>query len=574
MHQHSDDGLRSDQAEKGSHTRVDQPHAIDRSGHASLDAPIASTAVTGDGEPWTASAAVDGLVAATDSGEGSLSEPLHEHAAQLAERLRQQASDVDRREAALHAREAELANEVRKARLWLEEQRAELMATEQQLSVRETSLRQGVEALDDERSSLRLDERQAEVENHERDLRQAEEDLLECRDDLNRRLEEFDIEQAAHRGDYETVARREADVEARHKELDDRQAQLYRDIEELTTERTRFLEREEAQREQQQALADQKEEIDRRAETLEGKAQEIGEEASQLEMLRLELRRAQADQEQRELDLADQQSQIVYRQQEIETALVRFERLGVTETRLVEMQQERIELQARARFLDDAELHLAQQKTQLNEDRQCLRSAEEELQRRSAATAEKLRSDERTLEQNAKQRDRRLDEREAELDRRDEAISLLEAELRDTQRDVLEHRVALEETWSQLAGIITPAKLSRSIRQLRSALDDHHRLTLDKITNHETQLESVRQELAERMELFAQEQLDYRNWSRRREQEFDDQALRLEKRETELEKQAAFYDDGEQRWQRERTDYEDRIRELLAELRQPLREVA
>ena len=45
-----------------------------------------------------------------------------------------------------------------------------------------------------------------------------------------------------------------------------------------------------------------------------------------------------------------------------------------------------------------------------------------------------------------------LEQREAEIDAREHALGQLQAELRTTQREVLEMRLATEETWAQLSG--------------------------------------------------------------------------------------------------------------------------
>jgi len=88
-----------------------------------------------------------------------------------------------------------------------------------------------------------------------------------------------------------------------------------------------------------------------------------------------------------------------------------------------------------------------------------------------------------------------LDQREAEIDARENALGQLQAELRTTQREVLEMRLATEETWAQLSGALAPASLTRSISQVRANVADHYRVTLDELAQRSTQLEAVRRDL-------------------------------------------------------------------------------
>ena len=60
----------------------------------------------------------------------------------------------------------------------------------------------------------------------------------------------------------------------------------------------------------------------------------------------------------REAELDAAERQLGYRQQEIDTALKRFERLGVTEEKMQQMQEEARKFAARRRYLDEAEAQL------------------------------------------------------------------------------------------------------------------------------------------------------------------------------------------------------------------------
>ena len=79
-------------------------------------------------------------------------------------------------------------------------------------------------------------------------------------------------------------------------------------------------------------------------------------------MERAELRKSLAELDGRKQELDDAERQLGFRQQEINTALERYERLGVTEERLQQLQEEARKFAARRRYLDEAESQLTQEK--------------------------------------------------------------------------------------------------------------------------------------------------------------------------------------------------------------------
>jgi hypothetical protein len=166
------------------------------------------------------------------------------------------------------------------------------------------------------------------------------------------------------------------------------------------------------------------------------------------------------------------------------------------------------------------------------------------------------------------QRQTQQDEREAELDRRESALKQLQVELQHSQREVLELRVAVEETWGQLAGALAPASLTRSIAQTRGRLADQFELVLRDITEGRGKLETLRREVSGELERLATQRSELTQWATRRESEIEERASRLLSRERELDRQQAYYEELESRWALERDNYRREIRELLAELRQ------
>ncbi len=171
-------------------------------------------------------------------------------------------------------------------------------------------------------------------------------------------------------------------------------------------------------------------------------------------------------------------------------------------------------------------------------------------------------------------RQRQLTRREAELDQREQALERIAEQLRAAQRESLEMRLAMEETWLQLQGVLAPAALTRSIGQLRSRLADHFRLESEELRRQRTELESVRLELAEQLNAVHHERQELQRCTLLREQEVQQRAERLTAREADLDAQQRHYDAAERRWESQRTAYQQEIQRLLAELRGGLKAAA
>ena len=164
-------------------------------------------------------------------------------------------------------------------------------------------------------------------------------------------------------------------------------------------------------------------------------------------------------------------------------------------------------------------------------------------------------------------REQQLDQREAEIDAREAALHQLQEELRGSQREMLEMRLATEEIWAQLSGALAPASLTRSISQVRAKLADHYRQTIDELAQRSEQFELVRRDLAQQLDALEQQREELQAWAERRQADIEEQAARLVAREQELDRQQQHYEQMESRWHMERADYQAEIRQLLASIR-------
>jgi hypothetical protein len=161
-------------------SRIDRPHGPERSGRS--PAPASDSRALGSELASTQSVAAQSVGCAGNvSGTlGVASDQLEQHAAELADRLRQRQHDLRRHEQAFHAQIAQWEDEQRSTRLYLREQLAEL-------EQRRDDLDQQERRLDDWSSELQAAQQTAAAQQQRaRDLDQQQEQLEQARSDLDR----------------------------------------------------------------------------------------------------------------------------------------------------------------------------------------------------------------------------------------------------------------------------------------------------------------------------------------------------------------------------------------------------
>lgn len=539
--------------------RVDAAHPLKPSNMLSLARGGGAAVSVGAQAESNESAAVGARV------ERSL-EQLREHAAQLADRLQSEQSTLDRRERAIAAQEADLEAKWENARQWMGERQVELDQRAEALAAREQELVEREALAEDRATQLTqvrfeaLAEREARV-----DAREAE--LQRMNSEVASRLAALDEDRAEWNERHQQLEARELATEARHREIDQRQAQLYREIEQFSlqkaTEEQRLVEIER----RETKVADWESLLQAQAAQLEKQMDGLRQRAGELEMERAELRKATADLDARKTELDAAERQLAFREQEIKTALQRYERLGVTEERMQQLQEEARKFAARRRYLDEAESQLTKEKEELADRVREFANQRRQWEEHTVRERRAIVAQEQLAEQDRKHRASQLDQREAELDARENALAQMQAELRATQREVLEMRLATEETWAQLSGALAPASLTRSISQVRAKLADHYRATIQDIESRSQQLEAVRHDLAQQLGAIEEQRQELGAWAERRHADIEEQAARLVAREQELDRQQEHYEQMESQWSLERTDYQAEIRRLLASIR-------
>lgn len=457
------------------------------------------------------------------------SEQVERQARELAEQLQRRQNDIDRRAAMLATQEAEIENKVRSARLWFEEQQQELEARQEQLERLSQSPR-----------------------NHDEDS-------------TNTQTQQPPIG---------ANAKQTVELEARQRELDARQAAIYQQIEEATNARAEVDQKAERVSAREAKLRGREEAVERRLQSLAEEREAFGVKCRDFDERQSRLDRRGEELESRDAELRSREGQLAFRRQEIETALARFEKLGVTHDRMQALDAQANDFAIRSRYLDQAEEQLKEEHCVLAERRQQVedeqRAAQEQLREdRNALLGEQV-----AFRDKSAQRTKELDLREGELDSREASLTSLRVELEASQREVLEMRLATEETWAQLTGALSPASLTRSIAQTRSRLADHYEQQLQELCNRREEMERFREELSDQHTQLEHRRSQLNDWLRRREEEVEQQAGRLISREQELDRQQMHYESLESKWRLERDDYRAEIRQLLTQLRKGILEAA
>ena len=491
-----------------------------------------------------------------------LAKQLQKQADELAERLQHRHQLLDRRESELNARAAAVETQSRSTDLRLAERQELIAAQLEQIADHRQLLEQrlaesGIEpdsgiALPDELEATMVRARQTGATA-----------------DKSGESEPTDRDEHSNGSVPQADSESQAELESRHRELDQRQAQLYQDIEDLTAQRAQLtMQRDEVETLRSEldtvrtALTSERERVER-------ESSELSKNSADFESLQIDLDARTTESEDRCRDLDHREHQLGLRTKEIDSALKRFKRLGVTEQRIRTAEQQAEETDARSRYLDDAEAMFADQQVEFDRERQQLQCDRRQFERQQRRDREAFETERNQHDAEVRRQTQRLNHRRDGLDSRETALAQLQAELGASQKDVLEMRLAAEEVWARLAGALAPAALSQSIAQVRAQLGEHYRLANAELSARLDELRQASAQLIEQRETLLNQKTELENWADRRREEMERQAARLIAREQELNRQHAYYEDLQGKWEAERAGLRREIQQLLTELRKP-----
>ena len=222
----------------------------------------------------------------------------------------------------------------------------------------------------------------------------------------------------------------------------------------------------------------------------------------------------------------------------------------------------------RAGYLAELESKLAQEAEQLQAERELL-AAQRDKWRAERETAETDLARRQTIQETELARRRQTLEREqATLATRQSALDRLRDDLHATQRELCELRLATEETWVQLTGRAPPASLTLAMADVRRRLADQYASEAAQLAGQRRELESLREVLSGQLARLKDDRRQFQKWAERRQADVEKQAARLVAREQQLDTQETKFEDAALKWRDEQRGYQRQIRRLLAQLGQ------
>lgn len=318
---------------------------------------------------------------------------------------------------------------------------------------------------------------------------------------------------------------RSREIEAREKSLEKKEADL--------------AERNQDDDERTAALVSREQQLESKEAHIRERRQFIEREAAALHHARQEWERShEADRD----DLAKERSQI---RQELEAAI-----------------------QGREETLAAGESQLAEQTLALENDRQSLARERADWQRQKGADKEAIALLRSRTDVELEQRRNRLTTRETALEQQQAALDQLRGEITSAHRQSIEMRLMAEQLWAQVQGRMPPLEITQSIAQLRLKLGEQYKLEQQGLGEQKQELLKLAEKVAEQSTTLRTQRHELQNWFASRESEIERHAEALVLRERELMEQTDKLHDSENRWNSDRRQLEQEVREIRSRLRQ------
>jgi len=376
------------------------------------------------------------------------------------------------------------------------------------------------------RARLWITEKVAEVTERENAVLAAESKLADAREVAERKLSEKQ-QSASH-----VVSQEIQQCEQRHQEMEARLAVLSSREQEL-------VQRQQLLAEGNENLAERQRACEAKESHLRERRQFIEREAAALHHARQEWERAH------EAERADLDKERAEVRQELETAL-----------------------KSREEALAAGEILLADHTRELENDRQALARERADWQRQKGADREGISLLRHRTEAELEQRRSRLTTRETAVEQQQAALDQLRGEITSAHRQSIEMRLIAEQLWAQVQGRMPPAEITQSIAQLRLKLGEQYKMEQNGLAEQKQELLKLAEKVAEQSNTLRSQRHELQNWFAAREQEIEQHAEMLVTRERELLDQSDNLRDLETRWNADRRQLEQEVREMRSRIRQ------
>ncbi len=500
-------------------------------------------------------------------------------ASRIAENVRSQFSELNRRKQNLNEQLTLLDQERRNVRLWMRQLELEVQEREVQLQTRETA--------SDERFAA-CEKLEAEFQEQEQVLIQSRDELTQERTRLKKNLEcELDEDRSA-------LKRLQKDVEAEQKQLceqiernqQEHETSLKHAQNQLKSDRIRLREElteerftDELRHQRDELRRDQKEWNTLR----DAERTEISHERESHERQLIEHRQIfEKESDERHCELQHQSAVLEnrYHFQQDHLAKTRHE-LGLAK------KQFNLECQnTQQQFAQTETLHrlrldqLEHYRTLLEERERSVERERELLMRSRHESEESLQADkarfvadretwehERQAQHTESRRQQDMLALHAEnLEARRLRLDRLRAELEDTHRDTLEIRMAVEEAWAQLSQAAGGDDAKQRVEVARHALSEHYQQLQETLTRQRQELDESQGRFQQQRDEFHEERQALTNWVAERDERLRQRDKCLRDETEQLDTQEAAWRSARDRWMQEKFEAESIIRDLLKQL--------
>lgn len=524
-------------------------------------------------------------------------------AGQIAQHLRSQIGEMDRREQLLSSQLTLLDDERRQMRLWVQRFETDMRQRATRFKSREDELQARIA-----QSERLVDELQSQAD----DLRNAREELGRMRAGLREQLAaelegqrtELQLARSAVEENRRLLAVQAEDNQREHqatiletrRQLEEEWSRLHaRVAQDFETERTQFeLDRASwaAQRDaEQQRLTRERETTEARLrsdeEEVDSKKRSLSDE---LQRLRLDHEHTLRDERAKFEDERDRTRLQLQQERTVFENRVRFQQESLQKSRgeIEAARQEFRVAQQQVRVENErADTLLRLRRAQLDRSRSLIEEREASLQREQELLARGRVSfdseSDRDRNRLRLERETWLQERQAqraELRRQQDAITAhaenlearrsrldhLRAELEETHRSTLEMRMAIEEAWAQLCQQQGNDAARGRVEAARNSFAEYYQHLQDALATHRSELQEAQQAFLRQRDEFHSERQTLALWMQER-----DESLRLWEGELRVEAdkldlRESAWRVARDRWNQEKIGAEEIIRDLLRQL--------
>ncbi|MBI85332.1 MAG: hypothetical protein CMJ81_19225 [Planctomycetaceae bacterium] len=147
-----------------------------------------------------------------------------------------------------------------------------------------------------------------------------------------------------------------------------------------------------------------------------------------------------------------------------------------------------------------------------------------------------------------------LQQRNMTLEKRRVTLDQLQRDITQLHKETLEMRLATEELWVRLAGRMAEEEIPLKLVELRNKLADHYRMAGIHLGHQRRELESLGATLTGQYQSLAKQRENLKQWFHQRNQEIEVHAVRLVRREQDLDRQEATYRELKEFMERERAE--------------------